>query len=81
MGPVVRQGTEIALTRLLDLFGTDSPALDPRAQRFYRRIGTFESKQGRTLEAVLSAYRIGARVAGRTCPRQPWPARSTPRNW
>ncbi len=63
MGPVVRQGTEIALTRLLDLFGTDSPALDPRAQRFYRRIGTFESKQGRTLEAVLSAYRIGARVA------------------
>ena len=63
MGPVVRQGTEIALTRLLDLSAPDSPALDPRAQRFYRRIGTFESKQGRTLEAVLSAYRIGARVA------------------
>jgi hypothetical protein len=62
-GPVVRRGTQIALTRLLDLFGTDSPALEPRAVTFYRRLGAGESEQGRSLEALLSAYRIGARVA------------------
>ncbi|MEZ5184797.1 MAG: helix-turn-helix domain-containing protein [Candidatus Nanopelagicales bacterium] len=62
-GPVVRRGTEIALTRLLDLFGTDDAALDVRSARFYRRLGAGESAQGRSLESVLSAYRIGARVA------------------
>lgn len=63
MGPVVRKGTEIALTRLLDLFGTDNPALDARSAAFYGRIGGIESQQGRSLAALLSAYRIGARVA------------------
>ncbi len=63
MGPVVRRGTELALSRLLDLFGTDDAALDARSARFYRRLGAGESAQGRSLESVLSAYRIGARVA------------------
>jgi hypothetical protein len=63
MGPVVRRGTELALSRLLDLFGTDDAALDERSVRFYRRLGAGESAQGRSLESVLSAYRIGARVA------------------
>lgn len=63
LGPVVRKGTEIALTRLLDLFGTDNPALDARSAVFYKRIGGIESQQGRSLEALLSAYRIGARLA------------------
>lgn len=62
-GPTVRRGTDVALSRLLDLFGTDSPALDARAARLYRRIGAMESEQGRSMEALLSAYRIGARVA------------------
>lgn len=62
-GPVVRRGTQIALDRLLDLFGSDSPALDRRSAGFYRRIGAGESEQGRSLEALLAAYRIGARVA------------------
>ncbi|MFN8184881.1 MAG: helix-turn-helix domain-containing protein [Candidatus Nanopelagicales bacterium] len=61
--PVVRRGTQLALTRLLDLFGTDSPALDAGAARFYRRIGAGESQQGRSMEALLAAYRVGARVA------------------
>jgi hypothetical protein len=61
--PVVQRGTEIALARLLDLFGTDADALDDRAAGFYRRIGAVESKQGRSLDALLSAYRVGARVA------------------
>lgn len=63
MGPVVLKGTQVALSRLLDLFGTDSPALDGPANGFYRRIGAIESQQGRSMEALLSAYRIGARVA------------------
>ena len=62
-GPTVRRGTDVALNRLLDLFGTDGPALDARAERLYRRIGAMESEQGRSMEALLSAYRIGARVA------------------
>lgn len=61
--PVVQRGTEIALARLLDLFGTDAAALDDRAAAFYRRIGAVESEQGRSLDALLSAYRVGARVA------------------
>ena len=63
MGPVVTRGTEIALSRLLDLFGSDSPALNARSADFYRRIGAIESAQGRSMAALLSAYRIGARVA------------------
>lgn len=63
MGHVVLRGTEIALHRLLDLFGSDSPALNARAARVYRRIGAVESEQGRSMEALLAAYRIGARVA------------------
>jgi hypothetical protein len=63
MGPVVTQGTEIALSRLLDLFGSDSPALNERSGRFYRRIGAIESQQGRSMATLLAAYRIGARVA------------------
>ncbi len=69
-GPVVRRGTEIALGRLLDLFGSDSPALDARSARFYRRIGAIESQQGRSMEALLSAYRIGARIAWQQMSRQ-----------
>ena len=62
-GPVVTRGTEIALARLLDLFGSNSPALNERSGTFYRRIGAIESQQGRSMAALLSAYRIGARVA------------------
>lgn len=61
--PVVQRGTEIALGRLLDLFGGQAPALDAQAGRFYRRIGAIESAQGRSLESLLSAYRVGARIA------------------
>ncbi len=63
IGPTVRRGVELALTRLLELFGTDDPALDRRAQDFYERIGAGEDDLGRSLEALLSAYRTGARVS------------------
>lgn len=63
IGPTVRRGVEIALERMLTLFGTDGPALDGSAADFYQRIGAGEYRQGRSLEALLAAYRTGARVS------------------
>lgn len=63
MGPTVRRGVEVALNRMLDLFGTDDPALDPSALTLYERIGAGEYQQGRSLDALLAAYRTGARVS------------------
>ncbi len=63
VGPTVRRGVEIALSRMLDLFGTDDAALTSRNRRFYERIGSVEYEQGRSLEALLAAYRTGARVS------------------
>jgi hypothetical protein len=61
-GHAVRRGVELALGRLLDLLGTSSPALDPRLVQLYESFGESESKQGRQLDTLLAAYRIGARV-------------------
>ncbi len=63
MGPTVRRGVEIALGRMLELFGTDKPALEGPAAAFYERIGAGEYDQGRSLDALLAAYRTGARVS------------------
>ena len=63
IGPTVRRGVEIALGRMLELFGTDEPALEGRAAEFYQRIGAGEYEQGRSLDALLAAYRTGARVS------------------
>lgn len=63
IGPTVRRGVEIALGRMLALLGTDHDALDAGATRFYGRIGAGENEQGRSLEALLAAYRTGARVS------------------
>lgn len=65
----VREGVELALERMLELFGTSEPALDDRALRFYRRIGAVEDRQGRSLDALLAAYRTGARVNWETMSR------------
>lgn len=64
-GPVaaaVRRGVEIALQRWLELLGTTDDALDPSAVRVYAGIGAGEWRSGRTMEALLAAYRTGARV-------------------
>ncbi|MGN6412661.1 PucR family transcriptional regulator [Flexivirga sp.] len=65
-GTAVRQGVEIALGRLfIDLPGRDEPALMPATRSVYRQIGVGEARTGRSLEALLSAYRLGARVTFR----------------
>jgi hypothetical protein len=61
-GVALRRGVEIALARWLALFGTDEPALAGTARIVYERIGAGESDEGRSLEALLAAYRTGARV-------------------
>lgn len=53
------QGVRVALERLLDLLGADDEALGPAAA-LYTGIGAAEYRAGRPLQAVLSAYRVGA---------------------
>ena len=64
-GDGVRLGVEVALGRFLDLPGTDSPALAQEDRTVYLALGRGELLQGRSLEALLAAYRVGARVAFR----------------
>jgi hypothetical protein len=62
-GASARRGVELALLRLLALLGRDEPALDERNRTISERIGAGERAEGRSLEALLAAYRTGARVA------------------
>lgn len=61
----VRRGVEVALGRFLDLPGTSEPALRGEDRTVYVALGRGELRQGRELEALLAAYRVGARVAFR----------------
>jgi hypothetical protein len=63
-GTGVRVGVEQALTQFVDL--VEKPDRDRSAEReVYVRLGRGEARAGRTMEALLAAYRIGARVAWR----------------
>ena len=63
-GRGLRRGVEEALRRFLDLFGTQGGEADPRRE-IYVELGRGELRAGRPLEALLAAYRLGARVAWR----------------
>ena len=63
-GRGLRRGVEEALRRFLDLFGTEGDEADPRRE-IYVELGRGELRAGRPLEALLAAYRLGARVAWR----------------
>ncbi len=62
-GRVIRAGVERGLARFVDEL--DDPARDTEDRQLYVDLGRGEFRQGRSLEALLSAYRIGARVAWR----------------
>ena len=63
-GAGVRVGVEQALIQFVDL--VEKPDRDRSAGReVYVRIGRGEARAGRTMEALLAAYRLGARVAWR----------------
>lgn len=63
-GRAVRTGVEQALRQFVEMLGqrggTGYPARD-----IYVELGRGEARQGRSLEALLAAYRIGARVTWR----------------
>lgn len=63
-GLAVRTGVAQALERFLALV-RDPDAEDPALRRIYVGLGRDELRAGRTLDALQSAYRIGARVAWR----------------
>jgi hypothetical protein len=62
-GRGLRFGVEVALSRFLDLPGTHQDAASGTDREVYVQLGRGELQAGRTLEALLAAYRVGARVA------------------
>jgi hypothetical protein len=64
-GQALHRGVELALGRFLDLLGTSGDALTPRLANVYESFGEQESQRGRPLDALLAAYRLGARVTWR----------------
>src|SRR5918996_6620672 len=63
-GRGVRSGVGAALTRFVN--DIERPGADPeRWRQVYFELGRGELRQGRTLESLLAAYRVGARVAWR----------------
>jgi PucR C-terminal helix-turn-helix domain len=63
-GQALRRGVEEALGRFTTIVGT--PGSDPDAGReVYVNLGRGEMRAGRSLDALLAAYRLGARVAWR----------------
>src|SRR3954467_9298012 len=63
-GQVVRFGVEVALNRFVDLLA-GAPPDDPGSRDTYLRLGAGEYRAGRSLDALLAAYRLGARLAWR----------------
>ncbi len=63
-GRAVRSGVTQALERFVALL-RDPQADDVRLSRVYVALGREELRAGRTLDALQSAYRVGARVAWR----------------
>lgn len=64
-GQAVRRGTEVALSSFLALPGTSRNALSEEARDVYVALGRGEMRQGRTLDSLLAAYRVGTRVTVR----------------
>jgi hypothetical protein len=60
-GRLIRAGTARALEQFVGLLGRDLPP----DLTIYETLGSAEHRQGRTLDALQSAYRVGARVAWR----------------
>ncbi|MDO5635209.1 MAG: helix-turn-helix domain-containing protein [Micrococcus sp.] len=59
------RGVNTALSRLVALPGTDEPALNPDSARLVAGLGAGEFREGRSMDALLAAYRVGARISFR----------------
>jgi hypothetical protein len=63
-GAAVRQGSQVALERFVELIADPAP---PPPSGIYAGLGRAEFRAGRTLDSLLAAYRLGARIAWRRC--------------
>jgi hypothetical protein len=63
-GQMVRLGVEVALNRFVDLLADPEPDA-ASARRTYVDLGRGEFHSGRSLDALLAAYRVGARLSWR----------------
>jgi hypothetical protein len=63
-GQLVRMGVEVALNRFMDMVA-DPSADVTRARDTYVNLGRGEFHAGRSLDALMAAYRVGARLAWR----------------
>src|SRR3954469_16315119 len=63
-GHAVRRGVEVAFTRFVDLLAASEPDT-AMARGTYVDLGRGEFRAGRSLDALLAAYRVGARLAWR----------------
>ena len=64
LGVTLRYGTERALGRFVDTVEAPT-AVSARDRRIYFELGRLEMREGRTLNALLAAYRVGAQIAWR----------------
>lgn len=69
MGTIIRNAVQNALGVFLDLIelterGSELPAQVPGSEAAYE-LGRGEARNGRTMDALLAAYRVGARVSWR----------------
>jgi hypothetical protein len=64
LDPAVTRGVHVALDGFLDLVEAGDDTRLP-GRDVYERFGQAEARNGRSLEALLAAYRAGARVAWR----------------
>ena len=64
LGVTLRYGTERALGRFVDSIEAPT-AVSDRDRRIYFELGRLEMREGRTLNALLAAYRVGAQIAWR----------------
>jgi hypothetical protein len=64
-GQMVRHGVEVALNRFVDMVADPSTDIG-RARDTYVNLGRGEFHAGRSLDALLAAYRVGARLAWRS---------------
>ncbi len=73
-GDKLTLGVITALDQLLALPGTSRPALTPESRALVADLGAGEFRQGRSMDALLAAYRTSARIAFRglseECARQ-----------
>ena len=64
-GRDVRRGVEVALRRFVDVLEDPDAAAVAQGRDVYVGLGRGEARAGRSLDALLAAYRVGARVSWR----------------